>query len=133
METGGKKVASGNAALSMALTDWCFKQSGVLKVESISHHKAGEKSPPAHYTIKDDAVYTIVVKELVKGQWVPYDGKDMQMEFVRIHPFVRVTMENKAGHMIAKFKVLLKRSVTQRHVILYASRSLTHMECTSSR
>merc|ERR1712107_366502 len=69
---GGKKVASGNAALSMALTDWCFKQSGVLKVESISHHKAGEKSPPAHYTIKDDAVYT---------------------------------MENKAGHMIAKFKV----------------------------
>merc|ERR1712013_458767 len=68
-------------------------------------HKAGEKSPPAHYTIKDDAVYTIVVKELVKGQWVPYDGKDMQMEFVRIDPFVRVTMENKAGHMIAKFKV----------------------------
>ena len=90
----------------MALTDWCFKQSGVLKVESISHHKAGEKSPPAHYTIKDDAVYTIVVKELVKGQWVPYDGKDMQMEFVRIDPFVRITMDNKGdGKMVGNFKV----------------------------
>ena len=74
-------------------------------MESISHHKEGETSPPAHYTIKDDAVYTIVVKELVKGEWVAFDGKDMQMEFVRIDPFVRVTMENKAGHMIAKFKV----------------------------
>jgi len=105
VETGGKKVASGNAALAKALTDWCFKQSGVLKVESISHHKEGETSPPAHYTIKDEAVYTIVVKELVNGKWVAFDGKDMQMEFVRIDPFVRVTMENKAGHMIAKFKV----------------------------
>merc|ERR1712060_62992 len=105
VETGGIKMASGNAALAKALTDWCFKQSGVLKVESINHHKEGETSPPAHYTIKDQAVYTIVVKELVKGEWVPFDGKDMQMEFVRIDPFVRVTMENKAGHMIAKFKV----------------------------
>ena len=76
-------------------------------MESITHHKEGETSPPAHYTIKDEAVYTIVVKELVNGKWVPFDGKDMQMEFVRIDPFVRVTMENKAGHMIAKFKVSL--------------------------
>jgi len=105
VETKGSKAASGNAALSKALTDWCFKKSGVLKVESISHHREGESKSPAHYTIKDQAVYTIVVKELVDGKWVPFDGKDMQMEFVRIDPFVRVTMENKKGHMIARFKV----------------------------
>merc|ERR1719357_183574 len=29
---------------------------------------------------------------MMEGEWVPYDGKDMQMEFVRIDPFVRVTM-----------------------------------------
>ena len=75
------------------------------QVEKISHHKAAETSAPKHYTIKDDAVYSIVVKELIKGQWVPFDGKDMQMEFVRIDPFVRVTMENKKGVMTAKFKV----------------------------
>lgn len=52
-------------------------------------------------------MYTIVVKELVNGKWVAYDGKDMQMEFVRIDPFVRVTMENKGntGKMVANFKV----------------------------
>jgi oligosaccharyltransferase complex subunit beta len=105
VETKGKKVASGNAALAKALSDWCFQEAGVLKVESISHHKEGEKGTPPHYTIKDQAVYTIVVKELVNGKWIPYNGKDMQMEFVRIDPFVRVTMENKAGHMIGRFKV----------------------------
>jgi oligosaccharyltransferase complex subunit beta len=105
VEAKGSKVASGNAALSKAVTDWCFKQSGVLRVESISHHLEGATKSPAHYTIKDNAVYTIVVKELINGKWVPFDGKDMQMEFVRIDPFVRVTMENKAGNMIARFKV----------------------------
>lgn len=101
-------------------------------MESISHHKEGETSPPAHYTIKDEAVYTIVVKELVNGKWVAFDGKDMQMEFVRIDPFVRVTMENKAGHMIAKFKVSFKRKLTGA-LKFSVCRSPTHTGCTSSR
>ena len=52
-------------------------------------------------------MYTIVVKELINGKWVPFEGTDMQMEFVRIDPFVRVTMENKGkkGEMVANFKV----------------------------
>merc|ERR1712029_389908 len=56
--------------------------------------------------IKEDAVYTIVVKELVNGKWVGFSGKDMQMEFVRIDPFVRITMDNKGdGKMVGNFKV----------------------------
>jgi len=104
---GGKKVGSGNQQLAKALSLWCFKQSGVLRVESISHHRKGEVETPNFYTIKEDAVYTIVVKELVNGEWVAFDGTDMQMEFVRIDPFVRVTMENKGktGEMVANFKV----------------------------
>jgi len=103
----GEKVASGNQALAKALSLWCFKQSGVLKVESISHHRKGEVETPSFYTIKEEAVYTIVVKELVNGEWVAFDGNDMQMEFVRIDPFVRVTMQNKgkSGEMVANFKV----------------------------
>jgi len=103
----GNSVASGNEALSKSLSMWCFKQSGVLKIESVSHHKKGEKETPNYYTIKDDAVFSIVVKELVNGKWVPFTGTDMQMEFVRIDPFVRVTMENdgKKGVMVANFKV----------------------------
>ena len=78
----------------------------VLKVESISHHRKNEDTTPNFYTIKDDVVYTIVVKELIDGQWLPFEGKDMQMEFVRIDPFVRVTMENVGkGQLVANFKV----------------------------
>ena len=102
----GTAKPSGNKDLALSLTKWCFKQSGVLKVESVSHNKAGENKEPGHYTIKDDAVYTIVVKELVNGKWVGYEGKDMQMEFVRIDPFVRITLDNqKDGKMVGKFKV----------------------------
>jgi len=103
----GGSVASGNEALAKALTSWCFKESGVLRVESITHHRKGEVETPNFYTIKEEAVYTIVVKEYVNGEWVAYDGTDMQMEFVRIDPFVRVTMENKGktGEMVANFKV----------------------------
>jgi len=104
---GGEKAACGNEALAKALTGWCFKQSGVLKVESISHHRKGEVETPSFYTIKEEAVYSIVVKEFVDGEWVAFDGTDVQMEFVRIDPFVRVTMENKGktGEMVANFKV----------------------------
>jgi len=104
--SGSASGASGNKDLALALTKWCFKQSGVLKVESIAHNKKGEAKAPGHYTIKEDAVYTIVVKELVNGKWVGYKGKDMQMEFVRIDPFVRITMDNKGdGKMVGNFKV----------------------------
>ena len=104
--TGAAGVVSGNKDLALSLTRWCFKQSGVLKVESIAHNKKGEKEAPGHYTIKDEAVYTIVVKELINGKWVGYNGKDMQMEFVRIDPFVRITMDNKGdGKMVGNFKV----------------------------
>ena len=104
--SGSGSAASGNKDLALALSKWCFKQSGVLKVESISHHKKGEKTAPSHYTIKEEAVYNIVVKELVDGKWVGFNGKDMQMEFVRIDPFVRITMENKGqGKMEGNFKV----------------------------
>ena len=70
---GGEKAASGNEAL----TGWCFKQSGVLRVEIISHHRKGEVEMPSFYTTKEEAVYTIVVKEYVNGEWVVFD--DMQI------------------------------------------------------
>ena len=46
---GGEKAASGNEAL----TGWCFKQSGVLRVEIISHHRKGEVEMPSFYTTKE--------------------------------------------------------------------------------
>ena len=42
----------------------------------------GEKGPQTvAYTIKDDVVYSIDIEEYSNGKWVPYNGKDVQMEF----------------------------------------------------
>merc|ERR1711983_688901 len=104
--SGLKSAKSGNEALASALSQWCFKLSGVLRVKNVNHHLAGEKNPPTMaYTIKDDVVYTIDIEEYKLGKWVPYDGKDVQMEFVRIDPFVRLTLTNKNGHFEGKFKI----------------------------
>ncbi len=105
---GGQKSAkSGNKELAQSLSAWCFKRSGVLRVKSVNHHLAGEKAPPAQhtYTIMDDVVYEIDIEEYKNGKWGPYQGKDVQMEFVRIDPFVRLTLENKNGHFVGKFKI----------------------------
>ncbi len=32
--------------------------------------------------------------EFVYGQWVPFNGTDVQLEFVRIDPFVRTKLNN---------------------------------------
>jgi oligosaccharyltransferase complex subunit beta len=50
---------SGNEELSISLTKWVFKERGVLRTVSIQHHKVGEKSAPAAYTIKENIVMQI--------------------------------------------------------------------------
>lgn len=51
-------------------------------------------------------VYTIEVDILEKGQWKPFAANDIQLEFVRIDPFVRTTLQrNKQGPYEAKFKI----------------------------
>jgi oligosaccharyltransferase complex subunit beta len=41
--------------------------------------------------------YTIEIEELKEGKWTPFDGKDVQLEFVRIDPFVRTTLKNNSA------------------------------------
>ena len=47
---------SGNQPVGVALANWVFKERGVLRVGEVQHHLAGQKSPPAAYTIGDDVV-----------------------------------------------------------------------------
>lgn len=105
--SGKKSDKSGNQALAVALARWCFKLSGVLRVKGVNHHLAGETelTRPVAYTIKDDVVYSIDIEEYRDGNWIPYNGKDVQMEFHRIDPFVRLTLDSKNGHFEGKFKI----------------------------
>lgn len=39
--------------------------------------------------------YSIVIEMLSGGKWVPFNGDDIQLEFVRIDPFVRTYLKKK--------------------------------------
>jgi oligosaccharyltransferase complex subunit beta len=102
---GKKHTKSGNQDLAVALSDWLFKQRGVLRSRNIHHYLKSDKSTPRFYTIKYDIVFHIQFDEFINGKWMPFNGTDVQLEFVRIDPFVRTTMKNKAGQLEAQFRV----------------------------
>jgi len=84
---------SGNEVLSDALSKWVFQENGVLRTGKVSHNIVGESDSPAAYTILDEVKYSIVIEQKnEEGNWVAYDSNDIQMEFVRIDPFVRTPL-----------------------------------------
>lgn len=93
-----KYEKSGNEVLSNALSMWAFQEKGVLRTGKVVHHKVGETTAPDAYTILDNVHYSIEIEQMNdEGKWMPYDSKDVQMEFVRIDPFVRTPLAlNKA-------------------------------------
>jgi oligosaccharyltransferase complex subunit beta len=58
--------------LATALSQWVFKEKGVLRVGAVAHHLDGEVDPPVAYTIMEDAVYSIQIEELTVDGWAPY-------------------------------------------------------------
>nr|CAG4651794.1 EOG090X05EE [Triops cancriformis] len=101
---GSRHDKSGNQDLAEALSRWVFKEEGVLRTGEVKHHKVGQTQAPSSYTIMDSVVYTIQIDQLKNGKWVPYDGTDVQLEFVRIDPFVRTTLKpQKDGRFTAEF------------------------------
>ncbi|KAK1157236.1 dolichyl-diphosphooligosaccharide--protein glycosyltransferase 48 kDa subunit [Acipenser oxyrinchus oxyrinchus] len=100
-----RHAQNGNLELAVALSRWVFKEEGVLRVGAVSHHPVGETTPPSAYTITDLVEYSIVIEKLSEGKWVPFDGDDIQLEFVRIDPFVRTYLKKKGGKYSVQFKL----------------------------
>ncbi|KAF7649495.1 hypothetical protein LDENG_00140630 [Lucifuga dentata] len=96
---------TGNMELAEALSRWVFKEAGVLRVGAVTHHPVGETTPPTAYTITDLVEFSIVIEMLADGQWVPFDGDDIQLEFVRIDPFVRTYLKKNGGKYSVQFKL----------------------------
>ena len=103
-KAGVKPTKSGNGEFVKSLTKWVLQEVGVIRVKSVTHHKVGEKNPPREYTITEDVEYSIEIEELREGKWVPFEAKDVQLEFVRIDPFVRTYLKGTNG----KFKTVFK-------------------------
>jgi oligosaccharyltransferase complex subunit beta len=101
-----KHAVSGNQAFVKSLSEWVFKECGVLRVKSVSHSLTGNKYKlPKQYTIMEDVTYVIDIEELRGGRWQPFVASDVQMEFVRIDPFVRQNLIGRNGAFVARFKV----------------------------
>jgi hypothetical protein len=47
---------SGNEELATAVTNWVFKQRGVIRAKNIRHYLKSDKTTPSFYTIKNDIV-----------------------------------------------------------------------------
>lgn len=77
----------------------------MLRVRNVVHHKVDERKVPESYTILEDAVYKIQIEELSNGKWSPYNGADVQLEFIRIDPFVRTKLVKENSHYVARFKL----------------------------
>lgn len=113
------------------MAKWVFKENGVIRVSFVHHHKDGESQPPAAYTIMDDVVYSINVEKLAGDKWVPFVTNDLQLEFVRIDPFVRLTMKHVSnGRYEARFKIPDVYGVYQFKVD-YTRIGLTHLYSTT--
>ncbi|PIO62301.1 Dolichyl-diphosphooligosaccharide-protein glycosyltransferase subunit [Teladorsagia circumcincta] len=100
-----RPVPSGNMELVTALSKWVLKETGVLRVKKVEHHLAGNREVPREYTIMDEVEYAIEIEELHDGKWRPFNKKDVQLEFVRIDPFVRTTLTAKNGRFSTRFKL----------------------------
>lgn len=104
--SGNKKFeTSGNKDLIVALSQWVFKEKGVLRVKSLSHHIVGQKEPPQAYTITDLVQYAIEIEEYKDGKWQSFKADDVQLDFVRIDPFVRTTLKQTGGKYSVQFKL----------------------------
>jgi oligosaccharyltransferase complex subunit beta len=106
--TDKKSPVSGNRDFATALSKWVFKEEGVLRYSEVNHrhsHSSISEPTPSFYTVTDDIVYSIKVEIFKDGQWTPFDAKDIQLEFVRIDPFVRQTMKREGDKYVARFKV----------------------------
>jgi len=96
---------SGNEQTARAMPLWAFKRNGVLRYANVQHHLVGEKTPPAAYTINDDVEYSIEIETLSEGSWKPLEATDVQLEFVRIDPFVRHSLQRSGKRFYSKFKL----------------------------
>ncbi|BHF81177.1 hypothetical protein SprV_0702430700 [Sparganum proliferum] len=104
-QTGKSHNVSGNQELSENLALWTFKETGVLRVSSVHHNKVGEKDSRREYTIKDDIIFSIDIEmKGLDGAWKPFVADDVQVELIRIDPFIRRTLPHKGN----KYEVQLK-------------------------
>ncbi|CAL8105942.1 unnamed protein product [Calicophoron daubneyi] len=129
--TSDKREKSGNRALAEKLVLWTFGERGQLRVAGVTHHLEDELITPSQYTIMDRVFYSIKVETKDEsGAWVPFNADDLQLEFVRIDPFIRRTLKPNNGNYSTVLKLPDVYGVFK-FIVDYHRVGYTHLESVS--
>lgn len=103
LKSAGNYESSANFELCLSLIKWNFQQKSVVKIENFSHSLVDKslvdsgRQQLQEYKLKDEIEVSCDIYEKVNGKWVPFSANDVQLEFIMLDPYVRVTMENNSG------------------------------------
>lgn len=102
-----KTESTGNEQFVFKTLEWLLKEKGVLRIVKVEHHRVGESGPPDVYTINEELEYTLYAEEWNGKKWVPFNVKDIQLEFSMIDPHIRTILTNdgKNGKYTTRFKI----------------------------
>lgn len=92
------------------LLPWLLGKRGQLRVAGVEHYLANQYFTPSQYTIMDEVFYSIVIETKNEtGDWIPFEANDVQLEFVRIDPFIRRNLDYKGRNeiLLALFRYVL--------------------------
>ncbi|CAM9800687.1 unnamed protein product, partial [Phaeothamnion confervicola] len=116
---GLEAAGAGNAVFCTEVSRWALRERGVLRASDVAHSRADgtaaelllhqkdrrdlpfslfpEPEIAKHsqvYRIKDLVTYSVTIEEYdaAHGGWRPYVADDVQMDFVMLDPFERITL-----------------------------------------
>jgi len=87
--------APGNNRWAQDVAGWLFQETLTLRIDNVTHHRAGEDFTPETYTTNDEIVYEIQISkyDIRAETFVPYsDIPDLQLEFTMLDPHVRTAL-----------------------------------------
>eukprot|EP01102_Stenamoeba_stenopodia_P003074 TRINITY_DN129_c0_g1_i5.p1 TRINITY_DN129_c0_g1~~TRINITY_DN129_c0_g1_i5.p1 ORF type:complete len:445 (+),score=125.86 TRINITY_DN129_c0_g1_i5:147-1481(+) len=96
---------SGNEAFILDIVQWAFKEKGVIVASEFTHKKT-DGTTNAVYRIRDDLDFSVNIQEWSNGKWVPFKSNEVQVEFVRVDPYIRATLKHdEKGNFFTTFKL----------------------------
>ncbi|ANB15578.1 Wbp1p [Sugiyamaella lignohabitans] len=93
-----KNGAAASASAIDNITKWTFQEKSVLKSVGASHYDLTfpEVENPHIYKVSTDVLYLISLSEWNGNEWVPFDASDVQLEFIMLDPYYRLTLSRNA-------------------------------------
>ncbi|KAK5083030.1 oligosaccharyl transferase glycoprotein complex, beta subunit [Lithohypha guttulata] len=104
---GGKPTKTANKQFARQLTEWTFKEIGVLRAGRVQHHQILDASKPISnttqvgfadpeiYRIKTDVSFAIELSQWDRTHWAPFThpaSDAVQLEFTMLSPFHRLAL-----------------------------------------